>query len=422
MNKIFLSVLAALALTLTGLAEQKVIKDPAEYNAYMAALNTPEPTQKAAAMVAFVAKYPDSVMHTDALEQAMAAYQQAGDQAKVEETAGEILKLSPDNVRALAIVTYLQRHRATKGDKGALKEVGGNAEHGLKALEAWTAPDGMPDGDFKKLHDQMADIFNGAAGFAALKAKDYATARGYYLKSVAIDPANLQDVYQLAIADLQASPLEVDGFWYIAKAINLAGAQKDEKAQENITNYGQAKYARYHGGNDGWDELVAAVASQTAPPDGFAATIKRAPTPAELAVKAVRENDPAALSFSDDEYVLSYRDASPDNAAAAKKVWDTIQAKQKNGAVRLALTVKVIDYDGKLTVRGAITDENQQASKADLEITLKEPLKVPVAAGSQAKIIGVLSDYKVGPFLFLMKDGELGELGEPAAATAVKAP
>ncbi len=419
MKKIFLSILTALTLTVTALAEQKVIKDPAEYNAYMAALNTPEPVQKAAAMVAFVAKYPDSVMHIDALEQAMAASQQAGDQAKVEATAGEILKLSPDNVRALAIVTYLQRHRATKGDKGALKEVGGNAEHGLKALETWPAPDGMSDGDFKKLRDQMADIFNGAAGFAALKAKDYATARSYYLKSVSIDPANMADVYQLAIADLQASPLEVDGFWYIAKAINLAVAQKDEIAQENMTNYGQAKYRRYHGGNDGWDALVAAVAGQTAPPDGFAATIKRAPTPAELAVKAVMENDPAELSFSDYEYVLSYRDASPDNAAAAKKVWDAIQAKQKNGAVRLALTVKVIDYDGKLAMHAAITDDNQKANKADLEITLKEPLKVPLVAGSQAKIIGALSDYKVSPFLFLMKDGELGE---PVAAAAVTAP
>lgn len=414
MNKIFPIVLAVLAMTVTALAEQKIIKDPAEYNAYMAALNTLEPAQKAVAMVAFAGKYPDSVVHTDALEQAMAAYQQAGDQAKVEETAGELLKLNPDNVRALAIVTYLQRHRATKGDKSALEEVGADAGRGLKALEIWTAPDGMSDDGFKKLRGQMADIFNGAAGFAALKAKDYAIARGYYLKSVSIDPANMQDVYQLAIVDLQASPLEVDGFWYIAKAINLAGAQKDEIAQENITNYGQAKYRRYHGGNDGWDALVAAVAGQTAPPDGFAATIKRAPTPAELAVKAVAENDPASLSFSDYEYVLSCRDASPDNAAAAKKVWDAIQTKQKSGAVRLALTVKVVDYDDKLTLRAAITDENQQAGKADLEVTLKEPLKVPVVAGSQAKVIGVLSDYKLSPFMFLMKDGELDEQS-PAA-------
>src|SRR5262245_52869102 len=41
-------------------ANQKVIKDPAEYNAYIAALNTQDPAQRAAAMEAFVTKYPQS--------------------------------------------------------------------------------------------------------------------------------------------------------------------------------------------------------------------------------------------------------------------------------------------------------------------------------------------------------------------------
>src|SRR5579884_4037750 len=56
---------------------QKVIKDPAEYNAYMAALNTTDPAAKGAAMEAFVAQYPNSIVKVDALQQAMGAYQQA---------------------------------------------------------------------------------------------------------------------------------------------------------------------------------------------------------------------------------------------------------------------------------------------------------------------------------------------------------
>src|SRR5437870_12712306 len=39
---------------------QKTIKDPAEYNAYITALNTPDPAQKAAAMEAFITQYPQS--------------------------------------------------------------------------------------------------------------------------------------------------------------------------------------------------------------------------------------------------------------------------------------------------------------------------------------------------------------------------
>src|SRR6185312_8995763 len=66
---------------------QKVIKDPAEYNAYITALNTTDPAAKAQAMEAFVAQYPNSIVKQEALEQAMGAYQQAQNQPKVEDTA-----------------------------------------------------------------------------------------------------------------------------------------------------------------------------------------------------------------------------------------------------------------------------------------------------------------------------------------------
>ncbi|HXA14377.1 MAG TPA: hypothetical protein VNW23_04565 [Opitutaceae bacterium] len=417
MKKRFIAALIVFMAAVDVIADQKTIKDPAEYNAYITALNAQDPVQKAGAMMAFDGKYPDSVMHIDAMEQAMAAYQQAGNAAKVEDVAREILKIAPENVRALAIVTYLQRFRATSGDKDALAGVGESAERGLKALEAWKAPDGVSAEDFKKLRNQMAEIFNGAAGFAALQNGDYAAAGGYYLKSVQIDPANMQDVYQLAVADLQNNSLDPDGFWYIAKAMQLAGAQKNEAAQKSMASYGKAKYRRYHGSDDGWDQLVAAAVDQAVLPEGFAATIKAAPTPAEVAVIAVIENDPATLSFSDYEYVLSRRNASWANEAAAKKVWQTIQAKQSNGAAKLAILGKVVSSDGK-TIEAAITDENQQSNHADLEVTLAEPLSQPPAPGTMIEIAGVLSDYTATPFMFHMKDGSLrGQTSAAAAST-----
>ncbi len=92
---------------------QKVIKDPAEYNAYMTALNTTDPAAKGAAMEAFVAQYPNSIVKLDALEQARSAYQQAKNLPKVEELAKKILQIDPNNVRALAIVVFMERTRIT---------------------------------------------------------------------------------------------------------------------------------------------------------------------------------------------------------------------------------------------------------------------------------------------------------------------
>ena len=52
-------------------AQKKEIKDPAEYNAYVNAIQQTSPQAKAQALEAFVQTYPNSVMKEDALEQLM---------------------------------------------------------------------------------------------------------------------------------------------------------------------------------------------------------------------------------------------------------------------------------------------------------------------------------------------------------------
>jgi hypothetical protein len=383
---------------------EKVIKDAGEYNAYVTALNEANPAEKGALMEAFVQNYPGSIVKVEALEQAMGAYQQTGNTAKVEEMSARILAIEPGHVRALAIQAYLFRQRATQGNVEAVGKLAGVADRGLKALPAWQKPEGVSDEDFAKLVRQMASILNGAAGFARLQQKDYAAARDFYLQSVAADPANLQDVYQLSIAELEMGPLDPNGFWHAAKALSLA--KGNAAAQDSIGKYASAKYQRYHGGKDGWEQIVAQAESQASVPDNFAASIKRAPTPAEIAVQAVRDNDPSSLSFSDWEYVLSYRDVSAENKEAAEKVWQTLRAKEKDGQARLKLPVKVIAAMAR-TIQGAISDENQSASTVDVEVTFEKPPGKMPPIGSLIYVTGVIEDYRVNPVVFVMDKGEL---------------
>ena len=385
-------------------ASEKVIKDQAEYNAYMTALNDTNPAEKAALMEAFAQKYPASVVNVDALEQGMAAYQQTGNLAKVKELSASILNLEPGNIRALAIQTALTRNDATQGNTEAARKLGELTERGLKALPGWQKPEGMSDEDFAKLTRQMGSIFNSGAGFVALQNKDYAAARDFYIKSVAVDSTDLQNTYQLSIAELEMTPLDPNGFWYAAKAVNLA--KGNAAGEDSIRKYAGARYKRYHGGTDGWDEIVSKAATQPSLPDNFASSIKRAPTPAELAVQAVQENDPATLSFSDWEYVLSYRDASAENKAAADKVWQALREKEKNGEARLRLPVKIISATEN-TIQAALTDENREANKPDLEVSLLKPLQTIPAAGSEVELIGVIEDYRLNPVVFVMIKGEL---------------
>jgi tetratricopeptide (TPR) repeat protein len=385
--------------------QPSVIKDPGEYNTYILALKITDAAKKAAAMQDFVQKYPHSVVKIDALEQEMAAFQQAGNQEKIETTATQILALDRGNVRALAVLAALGRAHASGGDAAAVAAMRDRAAEGLKALAGWPKPEGINDNDYNNLRAQMGMIFNGAAGFAALQDKDYAKAREFYGVAIKLQPGDLQNIYQLGIAELQMSPPDANGFWYIARAMNIAAAQKNTAAAQSIEKYGKAKFKTYHGSEDGWDGIVAA-ARQDTPTPGFAARITAAPSPADLAVIAVRDNDPASLSISDWEYVLGYRDASPANKVAADKVWTTIQARQQNGTVKLKLPATVIKAEAA-SLDVAITDENIQHNTTDMRVILVKPLVAPPAAGATIYVIGMLADYTPKPFLFLMKDAEI---------------
>jgi tetratricopeptide (TPR) repeat protein len=221
-------------------------------------------------MEAFITAYPSSIAKEDALEQAMAAYQRAGDEAKVADAARRILDGDPMNLRALAVLTALERLQVTAGHADTLPAMTEHADKGLAELPNWTQPAGMADDAYKTLRDTMAVAFVGARGLALLQAKDFEGARRAYLKALAIDPANLEDAYQVGVAELQTKPTRVSGFWWLARAYDLAGEQNNQPVQRAIGAYAKAKYAAYHGGGDGWDAIVAGAADKAKPPDDFA--------------------------------------------------------------------------------------------------------------------------------------------------------
>ncbi len=389
---------------------QKVIKDPAEYNAYITALNMTDPAAKAQAMENFVKQYPNSIVKVEALEQAMAAYQQLNNPAKVEGIANQLLEIDPRHVRALAIVTAIKRGQAQTPQQFA--ELRALGEKGLQALPTWPKPEGVSDADYQKFKSQMEGIFAGAAGFGALQAKDYPAASKYYQESLKVDPNNWVDSYQLAVASLESTPQDLNGFWYGAHALALAKAQGNQQAVNSMAPYLQSRYKKYHGGIDGWDGIVASAAQSATPPAGF--TIKPAPTTCEIAANAVQQNGAAALSFSDWELVLSCRDKSPANKTAADAVWQEIQNKEKGGEAKLSIPVKIIAVPDNSTLEVAVSDDNQAANKADMKVQMEKPMTKPPAVGSTINVIGVISDYTPEPFMFTMTKGELPAPKPPA--------
>jgi tetratricopeptide (TPR) repeat protein len=393
-------------------ANQKVIKDPAEYNAYITALNTQDPAQRGAAMDAFVKQYPQSIVRVDALEQAMAAYQQAGNQQKVQDTASQILQSNPNNVRALAVMVFLERQGIKDAATGAKARA--DAERGLQELPNWKKPEGVSDGDFEKMRTQMTGIFAGTAAFGALQQQDYAAASKFYEQALKVDPSDLANNYQMAISLLQANPMNPLGFWYGAKALSLAQTANPQAFQA-WSPYFTSRYKRYHGNTDDWNKRVATAATQTAPPADFVASIPLAPTPCDLAAQAVQQNGPNDLSFSDWELVLACRDKGPANKAAAEQVWQAVQTKEKGGEVKLKIPTKVIAVPDDNTLELAVSEDNQAANKADMKVTMEKPMTKAPAPGASLDIIGVISEYTPDPFMFTMTKGELPAPAKPPA-------
>src|ERR1035438_9246656 len=132
---------------------KKEIKDPAEYNAYVGAVQQTDAAAKVSGLEAFLTQYPNSVMKEDSLELLMGAYRETGNQAKTLETAQKVLLANPCNIRALALLAYTKRAMAEAGQNAQqnLAEAGQSGEKGLQCLQTAIKPDGTPDADFQKL-------------------------------------------------------------------------------------------------------------------------------------------------------------------------------------------------------------------------------------------------------------------------------
>ena len=393
--------------------QKKEIKDPAEYNAYVGAVQQTDAAAKVSGLEAFLTQYPNSVMKEDALEILMAAYQQVLSQAKTPdqqtlnqtkmlETGQKVLVVNPCNLRALALLAYTKQAMATAGQNAQqnLADAGQNGEKGLQCLQTATKPDGTSDADFQKLKSQTTAIFNGAAGLKAYAAKDYAKAEQFLRAAVEADPTNLVDVYDLALAYLAAGPAqdELNGLFFIARASNLAQGA----GQAQIAKFGKSKYVKYHGSEEGWNELLALTKTTPLPPANFTITKYVPPTPAEQCADLLKTKKPQEMSFA--EWQLCLSEGTP---ADADTVWSVLKGKP------LQMVAHIISIDSsskastKLKLAGSSDDIDAKTADIDLTMTAAIPAKQMPKEDTDFQFEGTPVSYVAKPFVMTMNEGAL---------------
>jgi hypothetical protein len=251
----------------------------------------------------------------------------------------------------------------------------------------------------------VAIIFNGSAGFGALQSKDFVNAQKYLQAAVdlrnkenANDPTALRDVYPLALAYLEATPINTAGLWWIARAAALSNDNPQ------IVKYGQFKYTKYHGSPDGWDQLLAQAHASASPPANFA--VAPAPSPAEQAKMLADSKDPKSMDFSEWELILSQ--GAPE---VQQKVWSQVKGLQVPFAAKTIAATRT-----KLEL--AATADAIEKNVADVTVTMVAPLPLASVpkAGQEIQIQAKPDSYTANPFMMQMIEGQL--IAKPPAKKA----
>ena len=149
-------------------SQAPVIKDPAEYNAYVAAVDSKKDANaRISGLEAFLTQYPNSVMKNQALETLMVSYQQANNPAKTLETAKKLVAVDSCNIRALTLLAYFDRMMAQGGDPNAAQLLIEGKKFGQEGVDCEPK---VTDPELKKNIGQMDSIFKAVEGMADLTA------------------------------------------------------------------------------------------------------------------------------------------------------------------------------------------------------------------------------------------------------------
>src|SRR5580704_9710454 len=390
--------------------------NPAEYNAYNSAITQTDPKAKAAALEAYLTAYPQSSVKAAVLEQLMLAYS-AFDPAKTLDAADRLLQVDPNNLRALTFETYFRLTAADSitdptAKQAALDKAAEYAQKGLAAIK----PAEMSASDFATLQSQAKPVFYRAIATAALNKKVAATAvTNFKLALHNVPEADttkpgplLQDTYTLGQAYYEETPPDyVNCTWYASRAAAFA----PEPYKSQMLPLAKFCYKKYHGGDDGYDAVTAAVQKSLDPPADF--KIKPAPSPADIVANVIATTpDLSTLAVSDKEFILT--NGKPEDAA---KVWDTI--KGKSVQIPDALVIE----SSPTVLKVAVSDDAVQSKTADFTFNMapldegKTPaqqaaakklaadIATATAVGQKVTLTGTYASYAPSPIMITMSDG-----------------
>lgn len=357
------------------------IADPAEYNAFQMFSTQSDPKAKAAAGESFLEKYPQSKAKSLVLDSLLDAYQATGDATKVVDTAGKLLQIDPNNLKAILYSVLIKKQQCGKtSDAATCDDAAAMAQKGLQVPK----PAATSDDEWKKLTGAAYPIFHSAIALDdALSKKDFKGAQDEYtaeLKMYTDDQSKTQglvDTLQLAQAYSQPGSTQnlPNAVWDYARVWAYAPPAYKAQIEPKLEYY----YKKYHGSLDGLDALKQQAQASTFPPGTF--HIDPAKSPAEQIHDLIAATpDLNTLALADKETVLAV--GSKDDA---DKLWALLKDKETQ------VPGIVISAEAG-TIKVAVTQDAKDSKVADFIVNLKKPL-----TDAELKVVVAGFEFKTQP-------------------------
>jgi tetratricopeptide (TPR) repeat protein len=211
-----------------------------EYNAFQAARAETNAQNRIKLLDDFVTKFPSSTLNTYVYQLYSSTYTELKNYPKVLEYSDKLLAMGDklDTATRLgALQTRVQAFQSVPFNAKApdahdqLVKERDAAKEGADLLAKYPKP-----ADSKLTDDQFAEqkkpgiaFFDAAVGFADLQLKDFPAAIDAFKGATSNNPKDAISYYREGLAYLgEAPPQSVDGFWALARAINLGVPDADK--------------------------------------------------------------------------------------------------------------------------------------------------------------------------------------------------
>jgi tetratricopeptide (TPR) repeat protein len=388
---------------------QKNWKDRAEYDLYDAILKDTNAKTKLDKLQQWEKQYPTSDYADQRQLLLLTTYVALNQPQQAVAEAKQILTTDPKNFSALYYTMFYTRALAGNSPTPEVLDQGEKAAKAILANIDTPPPNVTPE-QWKGARTDVENLAHTTLGWIAMQRKNWDEAEGEFQKSLALNPNNGEVIYFMGTAIASEKKVEKmpTALFYFARAATYEGAGAlNPPGRKQVMDYVTKAYRTYHGGDDGFDTLIAAAKASPTPPTDF--KIKDAATIANEKQKAAEEEaakDPQLTLWKNIKAALTGTDGE-----------NYFNSSMKDAQLP-TLKGKVVSLEPETRPK-AIIMALEDGKTPDATLKFEAALAGKVEPGTELTFEGVPQSYTTSPFMVVFnvdKDKLHGWTGKNAPA------